>query len=148
MVYSQKVFGWIVNNKCLVSEPSTYSYEDQQNCGEVRNLDDDDGDDNYIIIITFWHKTKYALHSNQNSDKNKYAVTLFVVTTVITIQSHKCLFCMASEKQFLLLFKQWCNLHFSHLILEHPLQWGYLHLLATATGSCHGKWSTPSYWHT
>jgi len=47
MLYSWKVFGRTVNNKCLVSEASTY--EDQQNCCEVRNLDDD-GDDNYIII--------------------------------------------------------------------------------------------------
>jgi hypothetical protein len=49
--YNQKVFGRTVNNKCLVSEASTY--KDQQNC-EVRNLDDDDDDDdddNYIIII-------------------------------------------------------------------------------------------------
>lgn len=64
---------------------------------------------------------------------------LFIVTTVITTQSHKYLFCVVSMQQFLHLFKQRCNLHFSHTILEHPLHWGYLHLLGMATGSCHGK---------
>lgn len=129
-------------NKCLSSEASTY--EDQQNCCEVKNLDDY-GDDNYIIM-TFWHKTRHALHSNQNCDKNRYSITLFVVTTVITAHSHKYLFCVAGKKQFLLLFKQQCNLHFSHLFLERPLHWGYLHLHGRATGSCHGKWPTPSCW--
>jgi len=46
MLYSPKVFGQTVNNKCLVIEASTY--EDQQNCCEVNY--GDDGDDNYIII--------------------------------------------------------------------------------------------------
>ena len=51
MLYSQKVFGQTVNNKCLASEASTY--EDQQNCCEVRNWDDDDDDYYYNIITTF-----------------------------------------------------------------------------------------------